>query len=144
MCKCKSECVCAGRAEQLVMTLSSPCYSADRELLGVAAVDLTLADMFAGAEHFAEGELSYAFVIDQNGQYVSVLSPVFHNYRITSYLFDSEICAFWPKKDNFKLDFIYVQLYIGCGYPTRDTVYMYKLLCKLYYFRDFSFTRIIA
>ena len=68
VCKCKSECVCAGRAEQLVMTLSSPCYSADRELLGVAAVDLTLADMFAGAEHFAEGELSYAFVIDQNGQ----------------------------------------------------------------------------
>ena len=55
--------------EQLVMTLSSPCYShrQDKELLGVAAVDLTLSDMFAGAEHFAEGELSYAFVIDEDG-----------------------------------------------------------------------------
>ena len=39
-------------------------------------------------------------------------------YRITGYLCDSEICAVWPKKAVCR--FIYVWLYMWCGYPTID------------------------
>jgi hypothetical protein len=55
--------------EQLVMTLSTPCYNAeaDGKLLGVASVDFTVSDIFASAEYFTQGDLSYAFVIDRDG-----------------------------------------------------------------------------
>ena len=61
--------------EQLVMTLSTPCYKDEdrydnngkKELLGVASVDLKVSDMFASAEFFTQGDLSYAFVIDLDG-----------------------------------------------------------------------------
>jgi hypothetical protein len=55
--------------EQLVMTLSSPCYKKEQDgkLLGVASVDFTVSDMFASAEFFTQGDLSYAFVVDQDG-----------------------------------------------------------------------------
>ena len=51
------------------MTLSTPCYNAeaDGKLLGVASVDFTVSDIFASAEYFTQGDLSYAFVIDRDG-----------------------------------------------------------------------------
>lgn len=53
--------------EQLVMTLSTPCYQKPQNLLGVASVDLKVSDMFSNAEYFTQGDVSYAFVIDQDG-----------------------------------------------------------------------------
>ena len=44
-------------------------------------------------------------------------------YRITGYLCNSEICAFWPKKAILNVCnfiYIYTQLYMGCGYPMVD------------------------
>ena len=52
--------------DQLVLTLATPCYEGD-VLLGVAAVDLTTSDLLASIEYFNEGELSYAFIIDNEG-----------------------------------------------------------------------------
>ena len=50
------------------MTLSTPCYDEEEgKLLGVASVDFTVSDIFAAAEYFTQGDLSYAFVIDQDG-----------------------------------------------------------------------------
>jgi len=59
--------------DQLVMTISTPCYQNNGDsipptLVGVAAVDLTVADLFAGVEYFKEGGLSYSFVIDENSE----------------------------------------------------------------------------
>ena len=43
---------------------------------------------------------------------------------ILSYLCDSEIFAFWPKKAILNVwGYIYVRLYMGCGYPTVDINY---------------------
>ena len=58
-------------ADQLVITISTPCYANDvsPKLVGVAALDLTLSDLLAGVEYFREGELSYAFLIDSEGGY---------------------------------------------------------------------------
>ena len=38
------------------------------------------------------------------------------------HVYDSEICVFWQKKA-ILVDFIYVWLYMGCGYPTVDINY---------------------
>ena len=56
-----------------MITISTPCYVDDvgtPQLVGVAAVDLTVSDLLAGVEYFSEGELSYAFVIDQEGKMI--------------------------------------------------------------------------
>lgn len=62
----------ASPADRLVLTLSTPVYGTDvgnqQKLVGVAAIDLTLADALAGVEYFRSGELSYAFVINDDGQ----------------------------------------------------------------------------
>ena len=46
-------------------------------------------------------------------------------YRITGYLWDSEICAFWPKRAilNVCRSFFNAWLYMGCGYPILDINY---------------------
>ena len=58
-------------ADQLVLTLTTPCYKesdlVEPSLIGVAAVDLTVADLLASVEYFNAGELSYAFIIDKEG-----------------------------------------------------------------------------
>ena len=60
-------------------------------------------------------------------------------YRITGYLCDPEIYAFWPKKAILNVcEFNICVLQGVCGYPYR----IYKL-CELY-LCDFSFTRIFA
>ena len=61
---CQLDVVCF--TDQLVLTLATPCYGKDG-LLGVAAVDLTTSDLLASIEYFNEGELSYAFIIENEG-----------------------------------------------------------------------------
>lgn len=69
--------------DQLVMTISTPCYQNNGDsipptLVGVAAVDLTVADLFAGVEYFKEGGLSYSFVIDENSEMAWKLLYSYH------------------------------------------------------------------
>ena len=54
-----------------------------------------------------------------------------YNTYITGYLCNSEICAFWPKAD-----FIYVWLYMGCGYPTVDINYANYICVIQFYSRN--------
>ena len=51
----------------IVISMCKPVYK-EEKLLGVAAVDLRLADLLTEATYYNGGEYSYAFIIDRTGQ----------------------------------------------------------------------------
>ncbi|XP_006825614.1 VWFA and cache domain-containing protein 1-like [Saccoglossus kowalevskii] len=50
----------------LVMTITQACYYNNR-LLGIVGIDLNMGDMLEDITYFEEGELSYAFMVDDQG-----------------------------------------------------------------------------
>ncbi|XP_070564445.1 VWFA and cache domain-containing protein 1-like [Ptychodera flava] len=67
----------------LIMTITQTCYYNNR-LLGIVGVDLNMGDVLEDVTYFEEGELSYAFMIDNQGytlQHPTLPRPCFVNYQ---------------------------------------------------------------
>ncbi|XP_077980933.1 VWFA and cache domain-containing protein 1-like [Glandiceps talaboti] len=65
----------------LIMTITQSCYYNNR-LLGIVGIDLNMGDVLEDITYFEEGELSYAFMIDDQGytlQHPTLPRPCFVN-----------------------------------------------------------------
>ncbi|XP_069121602.1 VWFA and cache domain-containing protein 1-like isoform X2 [Argopecten irradians] len=52
----------------LITSVCLPVYRGSGDLMGVACSDVTMADLLSDITYFSQGELSYAFIIDQYGR----------------------------------------------------------------------------
>ena len=48
------------------MSLTRPCFS-NGQLIGIVGLDVNMADVLEDVTYFEEGDLSYAFMIDDQG-----------------------------------------------------------------------------